>query len=102
MGGRIHNSALTALTGGLSSASGGRVEFTAHEYPAGECLVDKEVSTYNCTIAYMRLYFANDRNVLIGAMFGTEDPDWWYKYVSSSKILIMKQIGSEYYGWTSI
>ena len=96
------NSALTALTGGLPSSSGGRVEFTAHEYPAGKLWVDGEKSTYNCSIAYMRLYFANDRSILIGAMFGTSDPDWWSKYVVTSKLLIQKNIGSEYFGWTSI
>ena len=96
------NSALTAIIGGLPSSSGGRVEFTAHEYPAGECLVDEQVSTHKCTIAYMRLYYTNDRNILIGAMFGTEDPNWWSKYVATSKLLIQKQIGSDYFGWTSI
>ena len=96
------NSALTAIIGGLPSSSGGRVEFTAHEYPAGEFLVDGEKSTYNCSIAYMRLYFANERSILIGAMFGTSDPDWWSKYVATSKILVSKNIGSEYFGWTSI
>lgn len=96
------NSALTAIIGGLPSSSGGRVEFNAHEYPAGECLVDEQVSTHKCTIAYMRLYYANDRNILIGAMFGTEDPNWWSKYVATSKLLIQKQIGSDYFGWTSI
>lgn len=96
------NSALTAIIGGLPSSSGGRVEFTAHEYPAGEFLVDGEKSTYNCSIAYMRLYFANERSILIGAMFGTSDPDWWSKYVATSKILVLKTIGSEYFGWTSI
>ena len=96
------NSSLTALTGGLPSSSGGRVEFTAHEYPAGECLIDEQVSTHKCTIAYMRLYFANDRSILIGAMFGSEDPDWWSKYVATSKLLIQKNIGSDYFGWTSI
>lgn len=95
-------SALTAIIGGLPSSSGGRVEFTAHEYPAGEFLVDGEKSTHNCSIAYMRLYFANDRSILIGAMFGTSDPDWWSKYVATSKILVLKNIGSEYFGWTSI
>ena len=96
------NSSLTAIIGGLPSSSGGRVEFTAHEYPAGECLVDEQVSTHKCTIAYMRLYYTNDRNILIGAMFGTEDPNWWSKYVATSKLLIQKQIGSDYFGWTSI
>lgn len=96
------NSALTAIIGGLPSSSGGRVEFTAHEYPAGEFLVDGEKSTYNCSVAYMRLYFANERSILIGAMFGTSDPDWWSKYVATSKILVLKIIDSEYFGWTSI
>ena len=96
------NSSLTALTGGLPSSSGGKVEFIAREYPAGECLIDEQVSTHKCTIAYMRLYFANDRSILIGAMFGTSDPDWWSKYVATSKLLIQKNIGSEYFGWTSI
>lgn len=96
------NSALTAIIGGLPSSSGGRVEFTTHEYPAGEIWVDGEKSTYKCSIEYMRLYFANDRSILIGAMFVTSDPDWWSKYVATSKILVLKNIGSEYFGWTSI
>lgn len=96
------NSSLTAIIGGLPSSSGGRVEFTTHEYPAGEIWVDGEKSTYKCSIEYMRLYFANDRSILIGAMFVTSDPDWWSKYVATSKILVLKNIGSEYFGWTSI
>lgn len=97
-----HNSALTALTGGLSSSSGGRVEFTARRYPANEAVIDGEKNLYECTIAYMRLYFSNDRSILIGTMFATSDPNWWSKYVATSKILVLKNIGSDYFGWTSI
>ena len=97
-----YNSALVPLSGIISSLTNGGVEFTSRVYQAGEVYVDDATNTNHCEIMYMRIYSQSDRSLLIGTMVSSADPAWWSKYVASGTVLVTKNVGSEWYGWTSL
>ena len=80
----------------------GGVEFIIRVYQAGEVWVDGALNTEQCEIMYMRIYSQSDRSLLIGTMVSSSDPSWWSKYVASGTVLVTKNVGSEWYGWTSL
>ena len=96
------NSALAHLSGITSALTNGGVEFTSRVYQAGAAYVDGIANTEQCEIMYMRIYSQSDRSLLIGTMVSTADPSWWSKYVASGTVLVTKNVGSEWYGWTSL
>lgn len=96
------NSALAHLSGITSTLTNGGVEFTSRVYQAGEVHIDGTVSTDQCEIMYMRIYSQSDRSLLIGTMVSASDGEWWNKYVASGTVLVTKNVGSEWYGWTSL
>ena len=98
----MRNSALAHLSGITSMLTNGGVEFTSRTYEAGETKVDGTVNTGHCEIMYMRIYSQSDRSLLIGTMVSSSNPAWWSKYVASGTVLITKNVGSEWYGWTSL
>ena len=90
------------LSGIISSLTNGGVEFTSRVYQAGETYVDGALNTDSCEIMYMRIYSQSDRSLLIGTMVSSSNPVWWSKYVASGTVLVTKNVGSEWYGWTSL
>ena len=96
------NSALVPLSGIISSLANGGVEFTSRVYQAGAAYIDGIANTNQCEIMYMRIYSQSDRSLLIGTMVSSADPSWWSKYVASGTVLVTKNVGSEWYGWTSL
>lgn len=96
------NSALVPLSGITSALTNGGVEFTSRVYQAGTAYVDGTANSEQCEIMYMRIYSQSDRSLLIGTMVSTADPSWWSKYVASGTVLVTKNVGSEWYGWTSL
>ena len=96
------NSALVPLSGITSALANGGAEFTSRVYQAGTAYVDGTANSEQCEIMYMRIYSQSDRSLLIGTMVSTADPSWWSKYVASGTVLVTKNVGSEWYGWTSL
>ena len=97
-----YNSALAHLSGITSMLTNGGAEFIIRVYQAGETAVDGTLNTDQCEIMYMRIYSQSDRSLLIGTMVSSADPSWWSKYVASGTVLVTKNVGSEWYGWTSL
>lgn len=97
-----YNSALVPLSGITSALANGGAEFTSRVYQAGTAYVDGTANSEQCEIMYMRIYSQSDRSLLIGTMVSTADPSWWSKYVASGTVLVTKNVGSEWYGWTSL
>lgn len=93
------NSALASMIYGLG---GGRVEFYYRQYAAGEIYINGEKINARCNILYMRMYSSDTRSVFIGTMMSSDDGTVYSKYVASPKLLVLKQIDSNWYGWSSI
>lgn len=87
---------------GNLASTGGKVVFQSHTYNAGEVRIDGELSTAKCIILYMRIYYNNDRSILIGTMIQTEDGNFFTKYVTSPTLLINKNITSYWSNWVSL
>ena len=98
----MRNSALVPLSGITSALANGGVEFTSRVYQAGTTYVDGTANREQCEIMYMRIYSQSDRSLLIGTMVSSSDPAWWSKYVASGTVLVTKNVGSEWHGWTSL
>ena len=68
----------------------------------GECTIDGDVNTEECTIVFVRIYSQSNRSFLLGTMVGASDPTWWSKYVQSTALLIQKNVGSYWSTWHAI
>lgn len=95
------NSALAEMLGNLA-LTGGKVVFESHVYNPEDLRVDGDMPSGICTILYVRIYYNNERSIMIGTMVQTEDGNFFTKYVVSPTLLINKNITSYWSNWVSL
>lgn len=83
--------------------SAGKVEFFRRNYAINEMAIDGTKNTQGvCEVVGIRIYSEFDRSLIIGSIASSTDGNFYSKYVASDKILVQKNIGSNWYGYRSL